>query len=152
MRTRAALALLLCLPPALPAAHSLTIEIRPTDDLRNMVSCTVLLSQSEFRVIEVQGPVNPILAPIRWPASAADQRVMLSALQSFLAADLPATDARTYRTPDPPFVSVTWMADMTGGMQGGFYLQSGLDLPDVLDNVINTLLTGGPCDHLIPAT
>jgi hypothetical protein len=145
------MALWLCLAPALSHANALTIEIRPTADLRAMVACTVLLSQGEFRVIEVQGQVNPIRAPFRWAATPADQRVMLTALQSFLSADLAPIDPATYRTPAPPSVSVTWLADMAGGVQGGFYLQSGLDLPDVLDAVIQTLLTDGPCARLIPS-
>ena len=41
------------------------------------------------------------------------------------------------------------MADMTNGLQSGLYLQQGFDLPQVLDQVVNRLLFGGPCAEVL---
>jgi hypothetical protein len=145
------LATLLTFGPALPMlANSLTIEIRPTDDLSQMVSCTLQLSNDQFVVVEVVGAGFALQTPLRWPASDADSAVLMAALGALLTND-PASvpDPFVARQPEPPYIGVTWMASMTNGLQSGLYLQEGFDLPGVLDRVVDTLLVGGPCARML---
>jgi hypothetical protein len=127
-------------------ANSLTLEFRPSDDLAEMVSCTLQLAEQQFVVVEVVGAGFALQEPIRWSATEPETRVMLAALAALLSDD-PASvpDPFVARLPDPPFVSVLWMASMTHGLQSGLYIQEGFDLPPVLDQVIERLLVGGPC-------
>lgn len=146
MRGWAALLAVLFAVPSTVAANSLTLEFRPSTDMRRVVSCTVQLTKSQMVVVEMVGQGYAIQSPLRWPATEADTGVLMDALTALVSHDIVSVDdPNLARSPAPPFVSVIWMADMTDGLQSGLYMQQGFDLPQVLDQVVNRLLFGGPC-------
>jgi len=137
-----ALALAAGLPQATSAAH-LSLEIRLSRDPQAVAFCTVQLDQSLVIMTESRG--STAAQALRWPATPDETQALLAALGALLSDDLPVTDPFSARWPRPPFVSVTWQAEMTEGSAAGQYHQPGLTLPPVLQTVVMTFLTGGPC-------
>ena len=137
-----ALAVAASLPQAGTAAH-LSLEIRLSRDPQAVAFCRVELDQSLVIMTESQGSTAG--HALRWPATPEESAALLSALSALLSDSLPQADPFTARWPRPPFVSVTWEAPMTDGAASGQYHQPGLTLPPVLQTVVMTFLTGGPC-------
>ena len=108
MRGWAALLAVLVAAPCAVAANSLTLEFRPSTDMRRVVLCNVQLTRAQMVVVEMVGQGYAIPAPLRWPATDADTGVLLDALTALLSNAIVSVElVNSTRLPDPPFVSVT---------------------------------------------
>jgi hypothetical protein len=142
---RKAAALALSLLPAAAHADVLTFGIWPTFYPADSVSCLVALESGQVKIVEIRGVGMPPRHPMRWPVRRPEEQVILSALQAFIAGDLPSIDSLASRQPPAPYVTVNWASEVNGVRVGGLYLQTGLDLPDVLKNVLNTVIPSSKC-------
>ena len=148
MRRGGVLALVLSLPQ-LAAANSLTIELWPSTDPSQTISCAIALTAGRFSAVEVKGHGQPPLRPMQWYATEIEIAALNTALQSLISGDLTAEVMQTTRMPAPPYFSVTWLANVDDRIAAGLYIQSGLDLPAPLSDMFLQLLPGGLCDRAL---
>ena len=136
--------------PGLAAADSLTIEVWPSADPTKTIYCAITLSHNRFSALQVIGHGAPA-QPLRWYSTESDIAAMTSAWQSLIGGELAGQVILTSRTPPPPYVSVTWVANVDNATASGIYIQPGVTLPDVVLQAVLTVLPGGLCArHLAP--
>lgn len=149
MRTRVAAlicAMLAAAAAAEPArANSITFEIWRGNDPEQVISCVVRWQRGQISAVEVMGPGMPPQRPARWFHGQREQDALTDTLTALVNRDVPSIDPTGSRLPPPPFVTATWMSRVDGGLMTGLYVQQGLDLPDVFDRLIDTVLPGGMC-------
>lgn len=125
---------------ALPAcANRLTFEVRPDMQPDHVVACSVSLKDGWISLVQVQGYGMPAPQPTRWRMTRAEEAAIITAIQAFVTGDAISVDAYRSRSPEPPFVSVTWMTSLNGDFISGLYVQRGLHLPDVLSASLRSL-------------
>ena len=136
--------------PGLAAADSLTIEVWPNTDPTQTIYCAIILSHDRFSALQVIGHGAPA-QPLRWYSTESDITAMTHAWQSLIGGDLAGQMILNSRTPPPPYVSVTWVANVDNATASGIYIQPGITLPDVVLQAVLTVLPGGLCArHLAP--
>ena len=144
MRREGVLALLMSLPQ-LAGANSLTIEVWPNADPTQTIYCAMTLTDGRFTALEVIGHGAPAARPQQWYSTETEVTALSAALQSLIAGELAGQVILTSRTPPPPYLSATWVANVDNATASGIYIQPGNDLPDALLLAITTLLPSGPC-------
>lgn len=127
----------------------MTIELWPSSDPTQTISCAIALTAGRFSAVEVKGRGLPPLRPMQWYSTEIEIAALNTALQSLISGDLPAEVMQTTRMPSPRYVSATWVANVDDRIAAGLYIQSGLNLPAVLSNMIMQLLPGGMCDRAL---
>jgi hypothetical protein len=149
VRLGGVLAILMSLPGA-AAAATLTIEVWPSIDPNKTIFCAMSLTNGRFSAFELIGH-GRTGAPRRWYAIETEILAFGTALQSLIGGDLAGQVILTSRTPQPPYIAATWLANVDDTTATGIYVQSGIALPDVLLQAVVTLLPDGPCArHLVP--
>jgi hypothetical protein len=143
MRLSGVLAVLLSLP-VVAAANSLIIEVWPNADPNQTIYCAMTLTDGRFSTLEVIGHGAPD-RPLQWYSTEPELRAMGLALQSLIGGTLSGQVILTSRTPPPPYLSATWVANVDNATASGIYIQPGVILPDALLQAILTVLPGGPC-------
>ena len=146
-RWAATAALLLLSTPV--GADSITFEIWPVADPDQVISCVIRLQRGQIAAVEVKGLGMPPRHPARWFPASAERDLLATALGGLVDQTIPSINPTGSRLPPPPFVTATWMAEVTGGLMTGLYVQRGLDLPAPFDHLISALLPGGLCDRAI---
>ena len=142
--------IMLCGLPGLAAADSLIIEVWPSADPTQTIYCAITLTHDRFSALQVIGHGAPA-QPLRWYSTETDIAAMTSAWQSLIGGDLAGQVILTSRTPPPPYVSATWVANVDNATASGIYIQPGVTLPDLLLQAVLTVLPGGLCArHLAP--
>lgn len=150
MRLRGVLALVVCLPAPV-AAMSLTIEVWPSRDPTRTIYCAMTLTGGRFSTVEVIGPGPPGRRPQQWYSTEAEVTALTAAIQSLIGGALAGQDILTSRTPPPPYLSATWIANVDNVTVSGLYIAPGTTLPAALLQAVLTVLPGGPCArHLGP--
>lgn len=144
MRLGGVLAVLLSLPQ-LAAANSLTIEVWPNADPTQTIYCAMTLTDGRFSTLEVIGHGAPAARPQQWFSTEPEIRALGAALQSLIGGELAGQVILTSRTPPPPYLSATWVANVDNATASGIYIQPGIALPDALLLAVMTVLPGGPC-------
>lgn len=125
---------------ALPAcANRLTFEVRPDIQPDHIVACSISLKDGWISLVQVQGYGMPAPQPTRWRTTVTEEDALVAALRSFVTGDAPSVDVYRARSPEPPFVSVTWMTSLNGDLASGLYLQRGLNLTEVLTQSLHSL-------------
>ncbi len=125
---------------ALPAgANRLTFEVRPDVQPDHTVACSISLKDGWISLVQVQGYGMPPPQPTRWRMARSEEAAILAALQAFVTGDAASVDTYRSRSPDPPFISVTWMTTLDGDLASGLYVQRGLHLPRVLSESLFSL-------------
>lgn len=140
-----AFGIILSLLPVAATGNAITFEIWPTSDPDDATFCVLRLSRGMITAVHVRGQGMPPVPPQRWPARDGEIAGLMAGLQALVSQDLPSVEVYASRRPAPPFITATWAAKVNGGMAHGLYVQSGLALPQVLAQVITTLVPGGPC-------
>lgn len=136
--------------PHLADAATLTIEVWPSADPHKTIFCAMSLTNGRFSAFELIGH-GRAGAPRRWYSMETEILAFGTALQSLISGDLAGQVILTSRTPPPPFVSATWLANVDNATTSGIYIQTGVALPETLLQAILTVLPGGPCArHLGP--
>ena len=126
-------------------AQTLTFDIRPGTEPARWVACTLRLEPPWITLIEVEGAGMPPRQQIRWPAGPRDRALVEAAIAALASGALPPTDPNGSRRPEPPNLSVTWIAGEGPALRSGYYQQSGLALPPVLAELIGGIIPGGSC-------
>jgi hypothetical protein len=135
----------LCLLPQEAFGDVLTFGIFPTSNPATSVSCRIELRDGQIIVVEVRGVGMPPRRPFRWPVRRAEEKAVLSALQALISGDLPGVDAYTSRDPPAPYVTINWSSTVNGQRVAGLYIQSGLELPPVMAQLMDVILPGSGC-------
>ncbi len=142
---RRAVLLAAFLAPQAVSADVLTFGIYPTSNPADSVSCRIELKSGQVNVVEVRGAGMPPKSPWRWPVRRPEEKVILSALQALISGDLPGVDRYNARVPPAPYFTVTWSTRVDDVPVSGLYIQEGLDMPDLLSQLIDTVMPGSGC-------
>ena len=144
-----ALVLSLCLVPQAAAADVLTFDIWPSADPYKSLVCRIEIRGGQMIVVEVQGTFVPPRHVMRWPVRHGEAAAMADAMAALIAGDLPSVGGYAAHGPAAPMIAVTWSTKLERGLVAGVYTQSGLDLPPLLDRVIDTVMPGSACDRAV---
>lgn len=143
---RRALILSLIAMPQMAAADALTFEIVPSaSDPTQSLSCRIEVAAGQMIAVQVLGIGMPPRKPLRWPVRQQEAAALGDALTALIAGDLTSVETYNSRRPPAPLITVTWAARVSGKAMSGLYIQSGLDLPQVLVRVIQTVMPGSAC-------
>jgi hypothetical protein len=146
---RRAFVLSLILMPQMAAADSLTFEIVPSADPSLSLSCRMEVAGGQMIAVQVVGMGMPPRTPMRWPVRRDEAAAVADALAALVAGDLTSVETYRSRRPPAPMITVTWGVRISGQVMSGLYIQSGLDLPPMLDRVIDTVMPGSACDRAV---
>jgi hypothetical protein len=135
----------LCLMPQGAVADALTFEIVPSFDPSRSLSCRIEVTGGQIVAVQVAGTGMPPRTPMRWPVRRDEAAAVADALTALVAGDLTSVETYRSRRPPAPLITVTWGIRISGQVMSGLYIQSGLDLPPMLDRVIDTVLPGSAC-------
>ena len=140
-----ALALPVLALPAAALANSLTLNIWPSDDPDSAVFCALTLSDGQISVIEARGLGMQNPRALRWWANRADADAFLHAMQALVSGAVPSQNPLLSPRPRPPFLTVTWIANLDGRVTSGRYTGNGLFLPAELAEMLDTVTPGSSC-------
>ena len=135
----------LCLLPQAALSDVLTFGIFPTSNRSSSVSCRIELRSGQINVVEVRGTGMPPKRPFRWPVRRAEEMAVLRALQALISGDLPGVETYTSVAPPAPYVTITWSSQVNRARVDGLYIQKGLQLPEVMSQLIDITMPGSGC-------
>lgn len=133
---------------ALPApglSHTLTVNIWPDADPDSAIFCTLSYSGGQFAAVEARGLGLNAPRALRWWASPDDTRAFLSGLQALISGAVPSENPLLSPRPAPPFLTVTWLAELDGSVKSGRATAQDLQLPAELAALFDQVMPGSPC-------
>src|SRR5512137_855071 len=119
----------LMLLPDLAFCHSLTVNLWPESDPDSAIFCTLSLSAGQLSAVEAKGLGLENPRALRWWASAADTSAFLGGMQALIDGRVPSENPLYAPRPAPPFLTVTWTANVNGQIVSGRYTATDLALP-----------------------
>ena len=139
----------LCLLPQAASADVLTFDIRPSANPYKSLFCRIEIRGGQMIVVEVLGTFVSPRQVMRWPVRHGEAAAMADAMAAMISGDLPSVEGYAAHGPPAPMIAVTWSTKLERGLVAGVYTQSGLDLPPLLDRVIDTVMPGSACDRAV---
>lgn len=141
-----AAALLNAILGAIPAQSDIiTFNIWPRDDPESAVFCSVRLSGREIIVIQSKGLGLPGPRPYRWWASDRETAAFVLSISSLVDGRIPSQNPLFAPSPQPPFVTVTWVANVDGKVLNGRYVGHGTHVPDAFSGFLETVMPESYC-------
>ncbi len=133
---------------ALPApghAHALTVNLWPDTDPDHAIFCTLSFSDGQFAAVEARGLGLQAPRALRWWASADETRAFLAGLSALIDGPVASENPLMSARPAPPFLTVTWLAELDGGVTSGRHTAQSLALPPELAALFDQVMPGSYC-------
>ena len=148
-RAGAAIAFALTLPclavPMISAANTVNFNVWPSADPDTALYSSVSLRKGRLVVIEARGLGLQHPHPVQWWANDTDTAAFLVGIQALVSGAVPSGSPNLAARPAPPFLTVTWIANLDGRVTTGRYVGAGLRLPNELSQMLATVMPGGYC-------
>lgn len=78
-------------------------------------------------------------------ANDTDTAAFLGGVQALVSGAVPSGNSNLAPRPQPPFLTVTWMANLDGRVATGRYVATDLQMPDELSQVLARVMPGSYC-------
>ena len=145
-----ALALALSLPSPMQAA-SLIINLWPNADPDTAIYCALTLTGDRMVAVQAKGMGLQDPQTYRWWASDLDRTAYFHGLQQLFDGTLPSENPLSAPMPLPPFVTVTWVANLNGSMTSGRYVANHAEIPPELAAMLALVTPGSYCSPILAA-
>ncbi len=143
-RAGAAIAFALALP-GLAAANTVIFNVVPNADPDSAIYCALSLNQGRLVALQAKGVGLQNPRAVAWWANEADTTAFLRGVQALVSGAVPSENPNSAPWLDPPFLTVTWIANLNGQVTSGRYVTHELRLPDELSQMLATVMPGGYC-------
>lgn len=131
--------------PGLALANTLTVNIWPDADPESAIFCSLTLHQGRLVALQAKGLGLQNPRAVSWWANEADTSAFLDGVQALVTGAVPSGNPNLAPRPQPPFLTVTWMANLDGQISTGRYVAQDLQIPQELSQMLDRVMPGSYC-------